>query len=358
MPKLIADNITIPREVQNDCDPGDRTYIKNATALQSESILFQVESCIDTDDDIADTASYIGDICSTKNCSAFVSVGDNFYDSGVDFTSGGIIRFQEAWVDMYQEGVFEKAPWYQCLGNHDIVKGQSGVDFQTKIAPLYDDRWYFGTEKKPYYTYDLTGSDWSATFAVVDSDCFINKYQKNTSVYQNPYTTECHTKTQEQVDFVSEAFAASKADWKFLQLHHGFMSSSTNYTELAPDHRQDEVGRVVIDVVEQHGGIVMNGHDHCLAHYFYQNTNFILSGAAGYPQAGDCNNGVALGPYVKWLGANEESAANGFVTMDITKESIQVEYYARNMKFEGGDLYPVPHDGKPSYSFTVKQHAK
>lgn len=78
-----------------------------------------------------------------KNCSAFVTVGDNFYDSGIDFTTGGILRFQEAWVDMYKEGIFEEAPWYQCLGNHDIVKGQSGVDFQTKIAPLYDDRWYF-----------------------------------------------------------------------------------------------------------------------------------------------------------------------------------------------------------------------
>ena len=32
---------------------------------------------------------------------------------------------------------------YQCLGNHDIVPGQPGVDFQTKVAPIYDDRWYF-----------------------------------------------------------------------------------------------------------------------------------------------------------------------------------------------------------------------
>ena len=32
---------------------------------------------------------------------------------------------------------------YKCLGNHDIVPGQSGVDFQTKVAPLYDSRWNF-----------------------------------------------------------------------------------------------------------------------------------------------------------------------------------------------------------------------
>jgi hypothetical protein len=73
------------------------------------------------------------------------------------------------------------------------------------------------------------------------------------------------------------------------------MSSATNETELAP----------LVDIVTQHGGIVLNGHDHCLGHYYVNNTNFILSGGAGYPQAGDCNNGVPLGPYALFLGANE-----------------------------------------------------
>lgn len=41
-----------------------------------------------------------------------LSVGDNFYDSGVDFTTSGILRFQAAWVDMYSQGKFKKAPWY------------------------------------------------------------------------------------------------------------------------------------------------------------------------------------------------------------------------------------------------------
>ncbi|KAF7167244.1 hypothetical protein CNMCM6106_002875 [Aspergillus hiratsukae] len=299
MPKLIAQNITIPREVQNDCDAGD-----------------------------PETASYVGQVCAMKGCSAFISVGDNFYDSGVDFTTGGIPRFQEAWVDMYQGG------------------GQSGVDFETKIAPLYDSRWYFGTEGLPYYTYDLTGSDWTATFVVVDSDCFLDSYQESTSVYQNPYTAACHEDTATQVAFLEQAFEASKADWKFLQLHHPYMSATANQTDLAP----------LIAVVEKYGGIVLNGHDHCLAHFYNNNTNFILSGAAGYPQVGDCNYGVAPGPYAQWLGANTQAAANGFVTMDITKQEINVEYYARNMQFEGGDLYPVENELEPSYSFQIKAH--
>jgi hypothetical protein len=278
-----------------------------------------------------------------KNCSAIVSVGDNFYSSAIDFSTGGVNRFEKAWSTMYAGGIFNNTRWYQTLGNHDIVKGQAGVDFQTKIAPLYDSRWYFGTEGLPYYTHDLTSEDWKATFAVVDSDCFINAYQKDTSVYQNDYIMSCYKIKQVQVDFVEQTFANSDAQWKFLQIHHGYMSSSTNYTELSP----------FIEIVEKYNGIVVNGHDHCLAHYYHNNTNFILTGGSGYAEAGDCNNGVALGPFAKFLGANSQGAANGFVTMDLSKKSVNVEYYARDMSYEGSDLYPVKNDMEPIYSFVV-----
>ncbi|GFF64908.1 purple acid phosphatase 4 [Aspergillus lentulus] len=141
---------------------------------------------------------------------------------------------------------------------------------------------------RPYYTYDLHGADWTATFVVVDldSDCFVKKYQASTSVYQNSYTKQCHAERATQVAFLEQTFAASKAEWKFLQLHHGYMSAATNNTDVAP----------LIAVVEKHGGVVLNGHDHCLAHFYNNNTNFILSGGAGYPHAGDCNYGLPLGP--------------------------------------------------------------
>lgn len=35
-----------------------------------------------------------------------------------------------------------------------------------------------GFEGTPYYTYDLVGADWTATFVVVDSDCFLSSYQE------------------------------------------------------------------------------------------------------------------------------------------------------------------------------------
>lgn len=146
--RLQAAGITVPNELINDCDPGDESYILQATALQ------------------LDTAQYIGKICLLKNCSAFISVGDNFYDSDVDFTTGSILRFKEAWAQMYNQGILEHAPWYNAVswnswrnsahpnstlrtpavvGYHDIVRGQTGVGFEKTIAPVYDRRWYFGS---------------------------------------------------------------------------------------------------------------------------------------------------------------------------------------------------------------------
>ncbi len=41
--------------------------------------------------------------------------------------------------------------------------------------------------------------------------------------------------------------------------------------------------------------------------------------------------------------------------MDISSCMINIEYYARDMKFEGMDLYPVECDLKPSYGFQITQ---
>ena len=80
--------------------------------------------------------------------------------------------------------------------------------------------------------------------------------------------------------------------------------------------------------------------------------NSILNEAARYPRAGGCNNGIVLGPYALYLGVNNLMgksewcfgrwcgadfvvvAADGFVTMDISRDVINVEYYARDMEFE------------------------
>jgi hypothetical protein len=63
-----------------------------------------------------------------------ISVGDNFYDSGVDFTTSGILRFQAAWVDMYSQGVFKYAPWYEPPSLHQ-------QDFEAYVQPQVPMPW-------------------------------------------------------------------------------------------------------------------------------------------------------------------------------------------------------------------------
>ena len=43
--------------------------------------------------------------------------------------------------------------------------------------------------------------------------------------------------------------------------------------------------------------------------------------------------------------------------MDISRDVVVVEYYARDMNFENGDLYPVECDLCPSYTFNITKKA-
>ena len=58
-----------------------------------------------------------------------------------------------------------------------------------------------------------------------------------------------------------------------------------------------------------------------------------------------------------WLTIKPTTAANGFVTMDLSSKMVNVEYYARDMEFDNGDLYPVECDLCPSYSFQITKKA-
>jgi len=62
------------------------------------------------------------DLSSVRLITFQISVGDSFYDSGVQLDRDGIIRFEENFVQIHDQGIYRDKVWYQTLGNHDIVK--------------------------------------------------------------------------------------------------------------------------------------------------------------------------------------------------------------------------------------------
>jgi len=83
--------------------------------------------------------------------------------------------------------------------------GAAETGVRSAEVDVYDPQ---GTQGLPYYTYDLTGANWTATFVVVDSDCFLSSYQLNTSVYQNSYTQACHKDTATQINFLNRELSS------------------------------------------------------------------------------------------------------------------------------------------------------
>jgi len=111
-----------------------------------------------------------------------VSVGDNFYEDGVQSTTDP--KWATSFVNTYTGEALQKR-WYQMLGNHDY---QGNVDAQLKYKA--DPRWHMPGRN---YTFSLpvTG-DIRATFIVIDTTPFVNEY------YNYPQNEEMRNQLRDQ----------------------------------------------------------------------------------------------------------------------------------------------------------------
>ncbi|ORX48858.1 Metallo-dependent phosphatase [Hesseltinella vesiculosa] len=302
----------------NDCDSGDRSA--HATASTEQQL----------------TANFMASVAEKVKPSFLVNVGDNFYSSGLKLNDTfSINRFYAAYVDTYNHSSLN-FPWYMTIGNHDIL---GDVEFETELAHKLDARWIMPSS---YYSHDFQQNGVSALFIHYDSDCFISKYQKDSSVYKVPYVVDCNRVKEDQIQFIKSALSNSTHDYKFVLAHHPVWSSSANYTtDLAE----------INDLVQQHKAIYINGHDHCMALYQQNDVPYILTGGMGLTEPGDCNNGVRFGNFTVKLFASQAKqggqAPGGFVSMDFTKSELVVNYWTR----DGNNIKQA--SKKPSYSVTV-----
>lgn len=66
-----------------------------------------------------DTATTLSRWCQKHTCSFIVSMGDNFYPSGVEKLNDP--RFNSTWKEVYNLSGINDLNWYLVLGNHDHI---------------------------------------------------------------------------------------------------------------------------------------------------------------------------------------------------------------------------------------------
>ncbi|MBI2980967.1 MAG: metallophosphoesterase [Deltaproteobacteria bacterium] len=178
--------------------------------------------------DQLDTAKAMGNRCAPEECDFVVSVGDNFYPSGVQSTKDPFwkTRYKEVYQDL-------ELPFYAAIGNHDrFGNSQAQIDY-SKI----DSSWRMPGD---HYSVEFPEGGESPTLElfVISAELFGGEVR----------------------DWLTREIDSSRAVWKMLVVHHPIISNGP--------HGDDEmrINDELLPIICNKIDLVLSGHDHLYAH--------------------------------------------------------------------------------------------
>lgn len=185
-----------------------------------------------------------------------VSLGDNFYRDGV--TGVDDPRWRTSFEDIYDAPSLQ-CRWHPILGNHDRRgDAMAQVAYSQKSA-----RW---TMPAPFYWLSEPLSDSSTVdFFFLDTTVIVNDHS-------GLHYLMSGNSGDEQLSWLDQALAASRARWKIVIGHHPILSSG-------PHGSTSALVSQVKPLLERHGAaIYVCGHDHNMQHVVSDNIHYIVCG--------------------------------------------------------------------------------
>ena len=211
-----------------------------------------------------DVAARMGERAAADGAAFVVSVGDNFYEDGVQTVHDA--QWRTSFEEVYTAPSLAK-PWYVALGNHDY-RGvpQAQVDY-TAASP----RWNMPAR---YFRQSIRSSDGqSVDLFVLDTSPMVKRYDSG----REHDALRLNVESQDvpaQLRWLDAALAASRAEWKIVAGHHPVFSGGSGHGS-TPELIAD-----VKPLLERHGvQAYLAGHDHDLQHIVVGPVTYIQTGA-------------------------------------------------------------------------------
>lgn len=242
------------------------------------------------------------------NAQFIISVGDNFYETGVRSTQDP--QWQKTFEKVYVAPALQ-VPWYVALGNHDYL---GNCDAQIAYSQL-SRRW-----KMPARYFTITRQIDPATavdFFYLDTTPMVRSY------WHEPIYRE-HVRTQDvpkQLAWFKAALAASTAPWKIVIGHHPIYSGGGI---LGHGDTRELIENVLPLLKQYQVQAYFNGHDHNLQHLQVGSVNLFDSGA-----------GSRARPVFKTRYTKFAKACSGFTTVSLQPDTMNV----RLIDYRGTILY-------------------
>jgi hypothetical protein len=224
-----------------------------------------------------------------------IMLGDNIYEKGEEKDIKP--RFEEPYKDLLDAGV----KFYAALGNHDIVRG---LQFQTNYPN-------FNMGGRRYYN-------------------FVKGSSANRENLLEFFALDSNELTPEQLKWLDESLAASKARWKIAFCHHSIYSS-------ARMHRQYTKLRAALEPLYVKHGVaaVFSGHAHCYERVKPQKgVHYFTEGASGEIKR------KTLDRDTEFFAAGEDSK-NSFLIVQADENELKVEAIAADGSLI--DSYTIKH---------------
>jgi tartrate-resistant acid phosphatase type 5 len=237
-----------------------------------------------------------------------LSVGDNFYEDGVQSTSDPLWR--SSFEAIYSAPSLQ-IPWYVALGNHDY-RGvpQAQIDY-SKISK----RWHM-----PSRYYKVSGGQIGAPHLdlfVIDTSPLVHKYRKDvhSAIAANVLTQDVPA----QLRWLDEQLSQSTAPWKLVVAHHTVHSGGSGHGDTP------ETTELIEPLLRKHGvQAYINGHDHDLQHLRRGGVDYLCCGA-----------GSEVRPVQAVTGTLFCAARSGFAALRSSLDALSVEF----RDFTGATLY-------------------
>jgi acid phosphatase len=189
-----------------------------------------------------------------------ISVGDNFYDSGVKSATDS--QWRTSFENVYQDPALQ-IPWHVILGNHDY---KGSCEAQLAYGRAHP-RWNMPAR---YFlqTHQIDG-DTTADFFYLDTTPMIQSYWHNEKTSAEVSTQD----VKKQLAWFKTALANSTAKWKLAIGHHPIYSGGEHGDT-------SELVENILPLLHEHQVQAwFNGHDHDLQHLVADKLNLFCSGA-------------------------------------------------------------------------------
>lgn len=252
-------------------------------------------------------AEQMGRVAEESGAEFIISVGDNFYDSGLSGVDDP--AFIQSFTHIYTAESLQK-PWHVVLGNHDYEgDALSQLDPALKAR---DSRWH--CERSFSVSQQLDDEDY-VEFFFYDSNPFVDHYWNSTKhVYDWRGVEPRENYLNKQKEFLASGLAASNATWKVVLAHHPIRSVGSHgdtlelQTQIYPILKENDVH------------VYVNGHDHCLQHITNSAMHFLTSGGGSKAWRGMDDSADQTGLQFFYDG-------QGFVSMSFNSSTLSFAFH-------------------------------